>query len=89
VCGLEVLKDDEFRSPSEHNPRGFYEFGPALRLGREGETTGFYSCKQANQQDSRYSLEDGRIIENGHHDELVRRGETYARLFETQAQYYR
>ena len=37
--GLEVLKDDEFRPPSEHNPKGFYEFGPALRLGREGEST--------------------------------------------------
>ena len=34
--GLEALKDDEFRPPSEHNPKGFYEFGPALRLGRGG-----------------------------------------------------
>ena len=32
--GLEALKDDESRPPSEHNPKGFYEFGPALRLGR-------------------------------------------------------
>ena len=37
--GLEVLKDDDYRPPSEHNPKGFYELGPALRLGREGETT--------------------------------------------------
>lgn len=36
-----------------------------------------------------YVLEDGRIIESGTHDELVHRGGTYARLFETQAQYYR
>lgn len=36
-----------------------------------------------------YVLEDGRIIENGSHDELVHLGGTYARLFETQAQYYR
>ena len=36
-----------------------------------------------------YVLEDGRIIESGSHDELVRLGGTYARLFETQAQYYR
>jgi ATP-binding cassette subfamily B protein len=36
-----------------------------------------------------YVLEDGRIIESGTHDELVSRGGTYARLFETQAQYYR
>jgi ATP-binding cassette subfamily B protein len=36
-----------------------------------------------------YVLEGGRIVESGAHDELVRRGGTYARLFETQAQYYR
>jgi ATP-binding cassette subfamily B protein len=34
-------------------------------------------------------LENGRIIESGSHDELVRLGGTYAHLFETQAQYYR
>jgi ATP-binding cassette subfamily B protein len=36
-----------------------------------------------------FVLEGGRIIESGAHDELVRLGGTYARLFETQAQYYR
>jgi ATP-binding cassette subfamily B protein len=36
-----------------------------------------------------YLLEDGRISESGSHDELVRRGGAYARLFETQAQSYR
>ncbi len=36
-----------------------------------------------------FVLEDGRIVERGAHDELVRLGGTYARLFETQAQYYR
>ena len=36
-----------------------------------------------------FVLEGGRIIESGTHDELVRLGGTYARLFETQAQYYR
>jgi hypothetical protein len=37
--GLEVLKDDEFRPPSEHNPKGFYETERTLKLGAEGETT--------------------------------------------------
>ena len=36
--GLAVLVDDVHRT-DEHNPRGYYEYGAALRLGREGETT--------------------------------------------------
>jgi len=36
-----------------------------------------------------YVLENGRIVESGTHKELVRRGATYADLFETQAQNYR
>jgi ATP-binding cassette subfamily B protein len=36
-----------------------------------------------------FVLKDGRIIEGGTHEELVNVGGTYARLFETQAQYYR
>jgi len=36
-----------------------------------------------------YVLEHGRIVESGSHEELVRRGTTYAYLFEKQAQNYR
>jgi ATP-binding cassette subfamily B protein len=36
-----------------------------------------------------YVLEEGQIVESGNHDKLVHRNGTYARLFETQAQYYR
>jgi hypothetical protein len=36
--GLEVLIDDVHET-DEHNPRGYYEFGPALSLGGEGQTT--------------------------------------------------
>jgi hypothetical protein len=36
--GIDVLCDD-FRKPDEHNPRGYYEFEHALKLGGEGETT--------------------------------------------------
>jgi ATP-binding cassette subfamily B protein len=36
-----------------------------------------------------FVLQDGRIIEEGTHDELLRSGGTYAHLFETQARQYR
>ena len=36
-----------------------------------------------------YVLEDGRIVESGVHDDLLRLGGTYAQLFHMQAQYYR
>jgi ATP-binding cassette subfamily B protein len=36
-----------------------------------------------------YVLSDGRILEGGSHDELIRAGGTYARMFEMQAQHYR
>lgn len=36
-----------------------------------------------------YVLENGKVVESGDHDRLIRRGGTYARLFETQARYYR
>jgi ATP-binding cassette subfamily B protein len=39
--------------------------------------------------DSIYVLQNGRIIEGGTHDELIRRGGTYAHLFEIQARQYR
>ena len=36
-----------------------------------------------------YVMDDGRVVESGTHDELMERGERYARLFELQARYYR
>ncbi|MEN8219134.1 MAG: hypothetical protein ABFS56_22765 [Pseudomonadota bacterium] len=39
--------------------------------------------------DTIYVLENGRIVEHEHHDNLIRRGGTYAQLFEKQARHYR
>jgi ATP-binding cassette, subfamily B, bacterial len=36
-----------------------------------------------------YVLEDGTIVESGTHQELMQRNGSYARMFESQAQYYR
>ncbi len=36
-----------------------------------------------------FVLKEGRIIEEGRHEDLMRTGGTYARLFETQARHYR
>jgi ATP-binding cassette subfamily B protein len=35
--------------------------------------------------DTIYVLENGRIVEHGHHDDLIRRGGSYAQLFEREA----
>jgi ATP-binding cassette, subfamily B, bacterial len=43
----------------------------------------------ARRADRIYVLAGGRIVEEGTHDELMRRGDTYAQFFAAQAQHYR
>jgi ATP-binding cassette subfamily B protein len=68
-----------------------YEVFNKFRQLAEGRTAILISHRFSTVRlaDHIYVLENGRISESGTHDELVRRGGRYARLFETQAQYYR
>ncbi len=36
-----------------------------------------------------YAMAGGKVVESGTHGELMRRGGTYARLFESQAKHYK
>ncbi len=68
-----------------------YEVFNKFRQLAEGQTAILISHRfsTVRMADRIYVLENGRITENGTHDDLVRHGGTYARMFETQAQYYR
>ena len=56
-----------------------------------GKTTVFVSHRLASTRfcDRILLIEDGRILESGSHEELIRRNGRYASLFEAQAKYYR
>ncbi len=68
-----------------------YEVFKRFRETTEGRTVILISHRLSTLRvaDRIYVLQDGRIIETGAHDELVRHGGNYALLFETQAQAYR
>ena len=56
----------------------------------EGRTSIFISHRLSSTRfcDRILLLEDGRIVESGTHDELMRKNGKYAALFRVQAQYY-
>jgi ATP-binding cassette subfamily B protein len=73
------------------DPRSEDEVFRRFRRLAEGRTTILISHRLSTVQmaDCIYVLDGGRVVEHGSHDALLRLGDTYARLFETQAQYYR
>jgi ATP-binding cassette subfamily B protein len=71
--------------------RAEYEVFEQFRQLAQGRTAILISHRfsTVKMADRIFVLENGRIVERGTHDELMRLGGTYARLFDTQAQYYR
>lgn len=71
--------------------RAEYEVFKRFRQLVEGRTSIIISHRfsTVRMADRIYVFEDGRVVEEGRHDELVERGGKYAHLFEAQAQYYR
>lgn len=68
-----------------------YEVFRRFREIAEGRTTILISHRfsTVRMADCIHVLDDGRVVEEGSHDELIRRQGAYARAFEAQARYYR
>jgi ATP-binding cassette subfamily B protein len=68
-----------------------YEVFHAFRQMIQGRTAILISHRfsTVKMADRIFVLEGGRIIESGNHEDLIRQGGTYARMFETQARSYR
>jgi ATP-binding cassette subfamily B protein len=68
-----------------------YEVFRQFRRLAKGRTTILISHRfsTVRMADCIYVLDDGRVVENGTHEQLVQAGGRYGRLFETQARHYR
>jgi ATP-binding cassette subfamily B protein len=73
------------------DPKAEYEVFKKFRQLIKGQAAILISHRLSTVKmaDRIYVMADGRIVESGTHDELMQLGDTYAHLFETQAQHYR
>jgi ATP-binding cassette subfamily B protein len=73
------------------DPRAEYELFRRFRQLAQGRTSIIISHRFSTVRlaDRIYVFDEGRVIEEGTHDDLMRGAGKYASLFDTQAQYYR
>jgi ATP-binding cassette subfamily B protein len=73
------------------DPRAEYELFRRFRQLAQGRTSIIISHRFSTVRlaDRIYVFDEGRVIEEGTHDDLMREAGKYASLFDTQAQYYR
>jgi ATP-binding cassette, subfamily B, bacterial len=73
------------------DPKAEYEFFLKMRKLLNNRTALLISHRMSTVRmaDRIYVIQDGRIVENGTHEELIEAAGTYAQLFEQQAQNYR
>lgn len=73
------------------DPLAEYDMYQRLAQMTEGKTSIFISHRLSSTRfcDRILLLEEGRVVEEGSHEELLRRGGKYAELFNVQAQYYK
>lgn len=73
------------------DPLAEYDMYQRLAQMTQGKTSIFISHRLSSTRfcDRILLLEEGRVVEEGSHEELLRRGGKYAKLFQVQAQYYK
>ena len=86
-CDLIIMDEPS----SALDPISEYELNHSIKDNAQDKTVIFISHRLSTTRmaDRIYMFEDGRIVEHGSHDELMRAGGQYARMFELQAEKYR
>nr|WP_295682749.1 ABC transporter ATP-binding protein [uncultured Lachnoclostridium sp.] len=73
------------------DPIAEYQMYHNMLLASEGKTVFFISHRLSSARiaDRIFYLEDGKIVESGNHEELIKKGGKYAKMFELQAKQYK